>query len=189
MRAGPIGLISDRDEMLSRCELQAKITHDTPEGVTAALAASSMVHYFAHPESWGGSAPRSELGRQIETLVPGSSLGHRWDEPFRGKVGPHGPEAVHAAIQCIQESDSLADLLRRCVDVGGDVDTVAAIAMAAASCSSEITRDLPEVLVVSLEGGASALYGQSFLEELDRRLVAWAAQGPEPRRGRRKKQG
>ena len=50
---------------------------------------------------------------------------------------------------------------------GGDVDTTAAIAMSAASCSSEIKQDLPANLINGLENGQ---YGRDYLIELDRRL-------------------
>jgi len=51
----------------------------------------------------------------------------------------------------------------------GDVDTVATIALAAASCSEEYEKDLPPQLVVSLENGR---YGREYLTELDVELLA-----------------
>jgi hypothetical protein len=53
------------------------------------------------------------------------------------------------------------------VSYTGDVDTVAAIALAAGSCSREVSQDLPEVLTEGLENGK---YGREYLIELDRRL-------------------
>ena len=48
------------------------------------------------------------------------------------------------------------------------VDTVATIALGAASCSHEITQDLSPVLIHSLENGQ---YGLDYLRVLDRKLV------------------
>jgi ADP-ribosyl-[dinitrogen reductase] hydrolase len=66
------------------------------------------------------------------------------------------------------KGDRLSEILRESVAFGGDVDTVAAIALAAASCSSEIEADLPEVLISGLENEA---YGRDYLIELDRQLM------------------
>ncbi|HYP18891.1 MAG TPA: ADP-ribosylglycohydrolase family protein, partial [Chloroflexia bacterium] len=75
--------------------------------------------------------------------------------------------SVRAAVTTVAGSSSLSELLRRCVDYTGDVDTVAAIALAAGSCSREVRQDLPEVLAEGLETGK---YGREYLSELDRRL-------------------
>jgi Zn-dependent protease with chaperone function len=49
------------------------------------------------------------------------------------------------------------------------VDTVATIALAAASRSAEYVADLPGVLLEGLENGA---YGRDYLAALDGRLAA-----------------
>ena len=65
------------------------------------------------------------------------------------------------------QHDSLSKLLRACIAFTGDVDTIAAIAMGAASNSEEIDQDLPEHLVAELEDDR---YGRSFLIQLDGQL-------------------
>ncbi|WP_431270213.1 hypothetical protein [Dankookia sp. P2] len=52
---------------------------------------------------------------------------------------------------------------------GGDTDTVAAIAMAAAAVCPAMARDLPPALTEGLEAGE---HGRPRLERLDRRLAA-----------------
>jgi hypothetical protein len=52
--------------------------------------------------------------------------------------------------------------------MSGDVDTVAAIALAAGSCSVELTADLPGHLLTHLENGR---YGRDYLARLDRQLL------------------
>lgn len=66
----------------------------------------------------------------------------------------------------------MREILHACVAFTGDVDTVATIALAAASRSSEITADLPSVLLRDLEDGH---YGSAYLAALDARLLAWSA--------------
>jgi ADP-ribosylglycohydrolase len=77
--------------------------------------------------------------------------------------------SVHAAITALRTCDRLSDLLRTCVAFTGDVDTVAAIALGAGSCSDEIEQDLPEVLLRNLENGP---FGRDYLSDLNVRLLA-----------------
>src|SRR5207237_10064025 len=46
MRAGPIGVCRPIAEVIRRCTIQAALTHNTPDGVNAAVAAALTTHYF-----------------------------------------------------------------------------------------------------------------------------------------------
>jgi ADP-ribosylglycohydrolase len=161
MRAGPLGVLPTLGTVLDHCRIQAALTHDTPDGIHAAQAAALMTHYFLYD-----LGPRQDLGRFIENMVPG-----QWSVPWMGTVKSKGWMSVRAAITAVQRNTSLARLLLDCVAFQGDVDTVATIALAAASCSQEYTNDLPGRLVAELENGP---YGRDYLVELDRRLLALA---------------
>jgi len=77
--------------------------------------------------------------------------------------------SVRAAITAVITSDTMSDLLKACIQFSGDVDTVAAIALAAGSCSAEIAQDLPSHLFDTLENGK---YGREYIQRLDRQLMA-----------------
>ena len=77
--------------------------------------------------------------------------------------------SVRAAITAVARNDTLSGLLVDCIAFTGDVDTVAAIALAAAACSREYEQDLPENLVLTLENGP---FGRDYLVDLDRTLMA-----------------
>ena len=158
MRACPAGLYPDPREVLDRCARQARLTHDTPDGTDAACAAALLAHYCAYD-----LGPPADAGRWIEKLVQG-----QWSVPWEGKVGPKGWMSVRAAITAVSRATSLSGLLVDCVDFTGDVDTVAAIAVGAASTSGQIDNDLPDALRFTLEDGD---YGRSYLADLDRRLA------------------
>lgn len=159
MRAGPVGLLSNVGDVLALSALQARLTHDTPEGVAAAQAAALMVFHQARLQ-----APLATLPAFLDAHVPG----HAWSKPLEGPAEHGGIDIVRAALHAFIGSTSLHDLLVRTVDVGGDVDTVAAIAMAPASVSRHLDRTIPEPLVWGLENGR---YGRDFLETLDRRVA------------------
>jgi ADP-ribosyl-[dinitrogen reductase] hydrolase len=158
MRAAPLGVYRSVSEVVRRSATQAAITHNTPEGVSAAIASALTSHYLIYR-----LGPKSGLGDFLATYVP-----RPWTIPWQSKVGLKGTECVHAAVTAITASSSMSDLLRTCVQFTGDVDTVAAIALAAGSCCDEIDQDLPAQLVEGLENGA---FGREFLAELDERLM------------------
>jgi ADP-ribosyl-[dinitrogen reductase] hydrolase len=77
-------------------------------------------------------------------------------------------QTVHAVSTALLRNRSMSALLPDCVNFGGDVDSVAAIAMGLASLSREYVADIPHVLVDGLENGA---YGRSYLRRLDEALA------------------
>jgi len=158
MRAGPIGVYSSVTEVISRCTVQAELTHNTPDGRNAAVAAALMTHYFLY-----NLGEKADLADFLCDHVPG-----KWNEPWIGQVGSRGWMSVRAAITSLIKSDSLSRLLKSSIAWGGDTDTVATIALAAGSCCKEIATDLPDILVNRLENGT---YGRDFLSTLDRKLM------------------
>jgi ADP-ribosylglycohydrolase len=162
MRAAPIGVMATPDTVENCCRLQAATTHNTPDGINAATAAALMTHYLLY-----GMGPKKDVGIFLESRVPGE-----WSSAWRGKVGQKGWMSVRAAITAVTRNHRLSDLLKDCVAFTGDVDTVASIALAAASCSVEYEQDLPASLVESLE---NCPFGRDYLIALDRRLMALCA--------------
>lgn len=159
MRAAPLGAFSTIEEVIQRSETQARITHDTPDGIAAAAAAALMAHYFIYE-----LGSKDDVGRFLEEHVPG-----KWSEAWRGQVGAKGWMSVRAAITAVRQNDKMSSLLRRCVSFCGDVDTVATIALSAAAHSSEIEQDLPDHLIKGLENGT---YGRDYLAKIDKQLMA-----------------
>ncbi|QXV60619.1 ADP-ribosylglycohydrolase family protein [Amycolatopsis sp. TNS106] len=163
MRAGPIGLLPTVDDVLYHAKLQARITHDTPAGIAAAQAAALAVHYCHHRVG-----PLSEVARWIDGILP-EDVGHGgWALPWSGKVGPQGWMSVRAALTTLATGRSLSGMLHAAVALTGDVDTVATIALAAASRSPEVSQDLPPTLWRDLENGE---FGRDYLAGLDERLL------------------
>jgi ADP-ribosylglycohydrolase len=158
MRAGPIGLIDDVETVLEYAGIQARVTHDTDAGVRSAQAAALMVHHFARMQGSPG-----ELTAFVSTHVEGD-----WTRPWKGRVSMAGIQCVTAAMSAVASTTSLSELLRRCVSFGGDVDTVATIALVAALWSPSHEQDLPEHLIAGLEDGP---FGREFLIRLGADLV------------------
>lgn len=159
MRAGPLGVLADRSELIAKTTLQARLTHDTKDGVNAAIAAALAVHFCIYE-----LGALDELGTFLTDHVEG-----QWDIPWVGKVGAKGRMSTRAAITALMRATRMSDLLKDCVAFTGDVDTVAAIAMAAGSGCTALEQDLPPQLYASLENGP---WGREELERVDRLLMA-----------------
>lgn len=159
MRVSPVGLLADVDDVVARATVQARVTHETADGVDAACAAALAVHYCRHEVG-----PLADVGEWIADRLRAP----RWAEPWAGRVGSKGVVSVRAALTALSQNRSMRELLRACVGFTGDVDTVATIALAAASCSPQYASDLPTQLIDGLERGP---YGYDYLKSLDRELV------------------
>ena len=159
MRVSPVGLLASAELVREYAAVQARVTHDTPGGVASAEAAALAVHYCHH-----GLGPLPDVAAWISDVT-----GVDWTRPWTGAVGPKGETAVRAALTALAAATSMRELLRACVARTGDVDTVAVIALAAASRSAAVAGDLPSALYRDLERGP---YGHDYLHALDRRLLA-----------------
>ena len=165
MRGWVIGFYPRLDDVLTAAELQAKLTHDTVTGVLSAQAAAMMTHYFCHDRG-----PKEALRDYLAQYLPDGP----WRSDFSGPVGPTGTEAVAGALHAIERTRTMSALLRACVALRGDVDTVATIALGAAACCRGFVQDLPAILVENLENGR---WGRPYLNALDARLAAWRHDG------------
>lgn len=152
MRALPVGFLATPEFVMQVSAEQARLTHDTPDGIRSAQAVAMAAHHLLK----GGSL----LGLQgfVQHHVPAD-----WFE-WRGKVGAAGMDSARAALTALVRHRSMAPLLKACVAYTGDVDTVAALALGLAACCPEYERNLPEALLRDLENGP---YGKGYLQELD----------------------
>lgn len=157
MRAGPCGLLDDPEKAVDLAMWQASLTHATWEGMAAAGASALLV--------WACRNEPDTILAPLQFYFPQ----RQWDDPWFGWVGNEGIPAVHAAATAVQEETTLTGILKRCVEFGGDVDTVAAIALSAAAWHPEIDNDLDDALYHNLEGGD---FGLGYLIVLDQKITA-----------------
>ncbi len=158
MRVSPIGFYDKPERVITQATVQAKVTHDNPDAISAAVAVALMVHYFHFDK---GS--KKDLADYLYGYVP-----IQWHKPWQGRVDVQAFSCVQAAMSAINASDSLSRILELCIRFGGDTDTTAAIAMAVASCCKEIASDLPSYLFDELDSGA---FGADYIRHLDQQLL------------------
>jgi ADP-ribosyl-[dinitrogen reductase] hydrolase len=156
MRVLPVAYLSDSEEVLQVAAEQARLTHDTENGIRSAQAVALSGHYLLHKVG-----PKADLPDYLE-----KRMGSGWFD-WRGKVGAAGLDSARAALTTFARHTSMSAMLRESIAWTGDVDTVAALALGLAGCCLEVQPDLPQVLMQDLENGP---YGSDYLKQLDRRL-------------------
>lgn len=123
MRVSPAGLLASTPEQaVALAEQVTRITHDHPEGLKGG-AATSLAIYLART---GTPAPLIrtriadtygyDLNRTLDQIRPG----YRFNETCQHTV----PEA----LICVLDATGYEDAIRNAISLGGDSDTLAAIA-------------------------------------------------------------
>lgn len=158
MRSVPLALIRDVERLERIAHAQATVTHDSAEGRLSSFVVGLMGHALLHER-----APLAALPHIVEART-GFVLRADW----QGVVACDAIETLHAVNTVLQRQRGMAALLRECVEFGGDVDSVGAIALGLASLSAEVASDIPAPLHDGLEDGPC---GRSWLRALDERLA------------------
>jgi ADP-ribosylglycohydrolase len=123
MRVSPVAWARDTlEDVLAEAERSAAVTHDHPEGIAGAQATALAV-FLARV-----GADKQEIKAQV-TARFGYDLDRTPDEirpEYEFDVSCQG--SVPESITCFLHSESYEDAIRLAASLGGDVDTMAAIA-------------------------------------------------------------
>ena len=139
MRVSPVGLYAKTlDEALALAAITASVSHNHPEGVKGAQAIASCVFLCKQGKTKSEIKEYVEktfyynLDRKISDIRPG----YHFDVSCQGSV----PEAIIAFL----EGNSLEEVIRLAVSIGGDSDTIACMAGAIAACMYPIPEEISE---------------------------------------------
>ncbi|MBE8727391.1 ADP-ribosylglycohydrolase family protein [Flavobacterium hungaricum] len=158
MRAYSIGLLKEIPQILDFCEIQAKTSHNTAEGISCAKRIALAVHFYKY-----------QLGDKSSLIdFVNDTLKEKEIYKVTSPIDMHGYFTTQAVLKIVSEADSMQDCLKQGIDFGGDTDTVAALCMAILSQKKDCEKTLPQFLYDELENGT---YGKDFLISLDNRLV------------------
>lgn len=137
MRCSPAALLAGSlEEALELACLTALPTHNHPEGIKGAQA-TVLATYLArqgrdadHIRAAVAEFSGYDLARTVDDIRPG----YRFDVTCQGSV----PEALICAL----EAESFEDAIRNAISIGGDSDTLAAIAGPVAEARFGIPEDI-----------------------------------------------
>lgn len=123
MRVSPAGVLGNSvEEVLELARQSAEVTHNHPEGIKGAQAIALAIFLALEGKSKNEIKTEIEnrfgynLDRKYEDIQPG----YRFDVSCQGSV----PES----IICFLESEDYESTIRKAIAMGGDSDTMAAIA-------------------------------------------------------------
>lgn len=159
MRAIPCGLLKEKTQVLLVSSTQAKVTHDTPEGIASAQAIALMAHALYHENC--------SIQNAIYNIHKKFSEYH-FDTLNTERVKCEGIQTVQAVFTVLSRHNNLADILQDAVGFGGDTDSVAALAVGLASLSTHFIQNLPQNLHDGLEDQA---YGSDYLKYIGEELI------------------
>lgn len=138
MRVSPVAYAEDTLEDVERlAKWSAEVTHDHPEGISGAQAVAAAIYLAKEGKS------KNEIRAYIEDKY--YDLDFTLDEirpSYRFDVTCMG--SVPQAIECFLEAEDFEDAIRNAISLGGDGDTIAAIAGAIAEAYFGIPDELQE---------------------------------------------
>ena len=133
MRVSPVAWVGESlEEVQKLAELSSIVTHDHPEGVKGALATADAVYLARNGFSKEEIKDHVEVryGYNLDRTVDEIRPYYKFDVSCQGCVGE--------SIICFLEAEDYEDTIRNCVSLGGDADTMAAIAGGIASAYWEV---------------------------------------------------
>ncbi len=136
MRVSPVGFAFDNLEtVLDKARQSAEVTHNHPEGIkgTQTVAGSVFMAHKGHSKEEIRDFVVNEIGYNLDFTIDAI-------RPFyKGDVSSQG--SVPQAIVCFLESHDYESAIRKAIYLGGDTDTLAAIA---GSIAAAFYKEIPE---------------------------------------------
>ncbi|CAA6818584.1 MAG: hydrolase, putative [uncultured Sulfurovum sp.] len=139
MRVSPIAWAFDNEEkVLEEARKSAEITHNHPEGIKGAEATALAIFM-------------ARMGKSKEEIRERISKGFEYD--LKRTVDEIRPtykfevscqKSVPESIICFLDSDTFEDCIRNCVSLGGDADTMGAIAGGIAEAYYGVPKEIEE---------------------------------------------
>ena len=123
MRISPVGFAARDEEEAKRLSAAVtRVSHDHPEGMKGAEATAVAIVMARQGRT--KEEIRAEMEKYYDLSTTVEQYRRRWDG--------HGREicqvSLPQALVCFFEGESYEDVIRNCISIGGDSDTIAAIA-------------------------------------------------------------
>ena len=137
MRVSPVGLYAKTlDEALALAALTASVSHNHPEGVKGAQAIAASVFLCKQGKT------KREIKEYIENTFDYNL--HRTIAEIRPRYGfeESCQRSVPEAIIAFLEGNSFEEVIRLAISLGGDSDTIGAMAGSIAACMYPIPNDI-----------------------------------------------
>ncbi len=161
MRVSPVAWVGETlEEVQKLAKLSSIVTHDHPEGIKGALATADATYLARIGASKEEIKDHIEIryGYNLDRTVDGIRPKYHFDVSCQGSV----PES----IICFLEAEDYEDTIRNCISLGGDCDTMAAIAGGIAAAYWEVPSHIYSEAIDLLDDELSAV-----LKEFDEKFL------------------
>lgn len=160
MRISPVGLLaSSEDEAIAWADAATGITHNHPDGIASARAVALAIYWARRKIDPQNIAPQltERFGYDLSVTPDDIRPTYTRTESAAGSV----PQAIVCALQ----STSYEDAIRNAVSIGGDSDTIAAIAGGIAEALHGLPQDIAQqgwaFLTPEMQRVMAALYREA----------------------------
>ena len=139
MRVSPVGLYArSLEEALELAEITASVSHNHPEGVKGAQAIATSVFLCKEGRSKQEIKEYVEqtFGYNLHRTIAEIRPNYYFDVSCQGSA----PESIIAFL----EGNSFEEVIRLAISIGGDSDTIGAMAGAIAACKYPIPEEIAE---------------------------------------------
>lgn len=163
MRVSPVGFAARSvEEAKSMSAAVTRVTHNHPEGMKGAEATAVAIVMARN------GSTKEEIKALIERDY-GYDLSITVDD-YRDRWSGHGKEicqvSVPQAFSCFLEGEDYEDVIRNCISIGGDSDTIAAIAGGIAEAYFGIPEEIEQHMGDYLDRRLSGIV-KEFTEKFD----------------------
>lgn len=145
MRVSAIGwLFDDRDTVLREAQLSAECTHNHPEGIKAAVCIADCI-FLLHHKKYGRYRLLQHIQQNYYSPKKYPDMAKSVEEiRASNKFNASSQVTVPQAIRCFLEGHDFEDTIRTAISIGGDSDTIAAIAGSLAEAENKIPEKIVE---------------------------------------------
>lgn len=162
MRVAPAGLLAaSLEEAFELATKVTEVTHNHPEGIKGAkaTAAAGYLARTGHSQAFIRGYIADTFGYDLTRTIDDIRPDYRFNESCQ--------QTVPQALTCVLESDGFEDAIRNAISIGGDSDTVAAIAGGVAEAMfgipDEIAARAWDYLPYDMREVLTALYAKAGL--------------------------
>lgn len=138
MRVSPCGWLPARAEVLSQARASAECTHSHPEGIKGAVAVADAIYLLRHgvPREEAAVLIAGDYHYDLSLDVDYIRAHNRFDETCQ--------VTVPQAFACFLAGGSFEEVIRLAISIGGDSDTIGAIAGSLAEACFGVPREIEE---------------------------------------------
>ena len=155
MRTSAVGWYAKSIEECERiAKLCAEITHNHPDGIAGAQATAGVIFLARN------GASKDELKAYMEKYYPVDFTIDEIRPTYEYEI--INKTTVPQAFRCFYEATDFEDTIRNAISIGGDSDTVAAIAASMAEAFFGIPEDIAETGMLYLDDYMSSVVEQFY---------------------------